>query len=313
MAEGGPEPFLPPGARAWDELFRCEAADGTRLRAAVWNPDGARGHVIFCSGRTEFLEKVAPPATALADRGFAVACLDWRGQGRSDRLLQPALKGHVEDFLQYHEDLAALLGRPEVLRLRGPRLVLGHSMGGAIALGALIRRRIEASAVILSAPLLGIRLARQMRWAAAVAIQIARLSNGLDRWPPLRRMHLPYVFSGFEGNLLTSDRAVFDWMVEALRREPELQLAMPTIGWIAAANEECRVIAEAGPLDVPALCLLGSEEGVVDPGAVRRGAARLGAELAEIEGGRHELLIERPDLRARAWARIDGFLAGQSL
>ena len=313
MAENDPEPFLPPGARAWDELFWREAADGTRLRAAVWNPNGARGHVIFCSGRTEFLEKVAPPATALADRGFAVASVDWRGQGRSDRLLQPTLKGHVQDFLQYHEDLAALLGAPQIMRLRGPRLLLGHSMGGTIALGALIRGRVDASAVVLSAPLLGIRLARQMRWAAAVAIQIARLSNRLDRWPPLRRMHLPYVFSGFEGNLLTSDRAVFDWMVEALRRDAGLQLAMPTLGWIAAANEECRVIARAGPLDVPALCLLGGEEGVVDADAVRRGAARLGAELVEFEDGRHELLIERPELRAEAWAAIDRFLERNEL
>ena len=299
---------LPPGGLAWDRVFWCEAADGTRLRAAVWNAEATRGHVIFFTGRTEFLEKVALPAAELARRGFAVASVDWRGQGLSDRLVQPRLKGHIGDFLQYHQDLAALLGRPEVMALRGPRLVLGHSMGGAVALGALLRRRIEARAAILSAPLLGIRYSRLMGWAAVLTVQVAGLIGRLDRWPPFGVMHVPYVFSDFEDNLLTSDRAVYEWMADALRREPDLQLAMPTIGWVGAATEECRFIAGAGLLGLPALCLVGGHERVVDVDAIRSGAGRLGAELVEIADGRHELLIERPEVRARAWTAIDAFL-----
>ena len=302
------EADLPPGGLAWDRVFWCEAADGKRLRAAVWNEGGERGHVILFTGRTEFLEKVALPAAELARRGCAVASIDWRGQGLSDRLVQPRLKGHIEDFLQYHQDLAALLGRPEVMRLRGPRLALAHSMGGAIALGAILRHRIEPRALVLTAPLMGIRYSRQMRWAARLTIQIARLINRLHAWPPFGTSDEPYVFSEFEGNVLTSDRAVYEWMAAALRRQPDLQLAMPTIGWVGAANAECRFIGEAGPLAIPSLCLLGSEEKVVDADAVRRGAARLGAELVEVEGAEHELLIERPELRARAWEAIDAFL-----
>lgn len=316
MAEAGgerPAGDLPPGGRAWDEVFWCEAADGKRLRAAVWNAEGARGHVIFLTGRTEFLEKVALPAAELARRGFAVASIDWRGQGLSDRLVQPRLKGHVGDFLQYHQDLAALLGRPEVVGLRGPRLVLGHSMGGAIALGALLRQRIEARAAILSAPLMGIRQSRQMRWAAALTVQLARLTRRLERWPPFGVVDVPYVFSDFEDNVLTSDPDVYAWMAEAFRRQPDLQLAMPTIGWVRAAIEECRFIARSGLLGLPALCLVGGHERVIDADAIRRGAARLGAELVEIAGARHELLIERPELRARAWTAIDAFLERNGL
>ena len=307
------EADLPPGGLGWDEVFWCEAADGKRLRAAVWNAGARRGHVVVCTGRTEFLEKLALPAAELARRGFAVASVDWRGQGLSDRLLQPRLKGHIADFLQYHQDLAALLGRPEVMALRGPRLVLGHSMGGAVALGAILRERLEARALILSAPMLGIRLSRQMRWAAALTMQIARLTRRLESWPPFGDVNVPYVFSEFEGNVLTSDRALYEWMAATLRRQPDLQLAMPTIGWVRAATEECRAIAAAGPLDIPSLCLIGSQEKVVDADAVRAGAARLGADLVEIEGAEHELLLERQDLRARAWDAIDAFLGRNGL
>jgi predicted alpha/beta hydrolase len=36
-----------------------------------------------------------------AQRGFAVAILDWRGQGLSDRALPNARKGHIYDFSEY--------------------------------------------------------------------------------------------------------------------------------------------------------------------------------------------------------------------
>lgn len=304
---------LAPGGLDWDQTFALEAEDGVGLRAAVWNAQGPRGHIVFCTGRTEFLEKVAIPAAAFARRGFAVAAIDWRGQGLSDRLVDPPLKGHVAHFTDYHLDLAALLASPQVKTLSGPRLLVGHSMGGAIALGALARDRIAAEAVLLSAPLLDLNVTRQMRVAARVTILVARLAGRLENWPPLGEVDAPYVFSGFEGNVLTSDRAVFDWMVEVLHAEPGLQLAMPTLGWMAEAVEECRMIESHGPLGLPGLCLLGSEEAVVSPAAVREGAARLGCELVEIEDARHEILIERAELRAKAWTAIDRFLDTRGL
>ena len=108
--------------------------------------------------------------------------------------------------------------------------------------------------------------------------------------------------------MLTGDRAVFDWLVAALRRDPALQLAMPTLGWMGAAFAEIAWLARQGPLDCPGLCLLGSREQVVDPAAARAGAGRPGAELVEIEGARHEVLIEAEPMRGQAWAAIDRFL-----
>ena len=80
---------LPPGGIAWDETLTLEASDGVRLRGALWrasDPDGScRGLVLLLNGRTEFVEKCALPAAALVARGFAVASVDWRGQGLSPR------------------------------------------------------------------------------------------------------------------------------------------------------------------------------------------------------------------------------------
>jgi lysophospholipase len=301
---------LPPGGIAWDETLELVASDGIRLRGGLWrlDSDNPRGLVLLLSGRTEFLEKCALPAAALVARGFAVASVDWRGQGHSQRLIDPPLKGHVGHFTDFHLDLAALMAHPAVAGLPGPQLMLAHSMGGAIGLGALARGLIAPSAVILSAPMLGIAMHSVARLASAVTLRIARPLGKQESWPPFGLVDKPYVFTGFKGNVLTRNRVVFDWMEAVLRRDPGLQLAMPTLGWLDETFTEIDWLARQGPLDCPGLCLLGTLEQVVDPVEVSTGAARLGAELVEIDGARHEVLIEAEPMRGQVWAEIDRFL-----
>ena len=309
---------LPPGGLGWDETLELEAGDGVLLRGALWRAQGGRGSddrglVLMLQGRTEFLEKYCVPAAELVRRGFAVASLDWRGQGHSARLTRNPLKGHVGRFADYHLDLAALVAHPSVAAVPGPRVLMAHSMGGAIGLGAVVRGQVRPGAVVLSAPMLGIAMSPVQRLVARGLVPLARLLGLRERWPPAPGASEPYVFSGFEDNVLTGDRAIFDWLVETLRRDPALRLAMPTLGWFEAASEEIAWLARQGPPGPPGLCLLGSEEAVVDPEAVRTGAARLGFALVEIEGARHELFIAAEPARSEAWAAVDGFLVEQGL
>src|SRR5581483_5466696 len=60
--------------------------DGVTLRFARWlPPPGRKGTVCIFPGRTEFIEKYFEVVRDLRTRGFAVAILDWRGQGGSQR------------------------------------------------------------------------------------------------------------------------------------------------------------------------------------------------------------------------------------
>jgi lysophospholipase len=105
----------PPGAT--EEHIR--AADGVRLRTARWAPASPIGTVVLLGGRGEFIEKYFEVVGELLTRGFAVAAMDWRGQGGSDRALRNAHKGHVDDFSQFESDLDALV--TEVIERVCPR------------------------------------------------------------------------------------------------------------------------------------------------------------------------------------------------
>ena len=63
-------------------------AVGATLRAARFRgrPDVAAARVcVLLNGQTEFIEKYFEVIDELRGRGFAVATMDWRGQGGSSR------------------------------------------------------------------------------------------------------------------------------------------------------------------------------------------------------------------------------------
>ena len=83
--------------------------DGLNVRFARWAPPpGRKGTVCLFQGRAEFIEKYFETVRELHARGFAVATMDWRGQGGSARSLSNPRKGHVKSFDQYDRDLAEI-------------------------------------------------------------------------------------------------------------------------------------------------------------------------------------------------------------
>ncbi|MEM7498055.1 MAG: alpha/beta hydrolase [Pseudomonadota bacterium] len=318
----GPATSLPPGARAWDIGLALTASDGVSLRAALWHPkvvpgatapDGERGLALYFPGRTEFLEKAALTATALSERGFTVASTDWRGQGLSTRPLPEPLKGHVTSFEEFDRDIEALLAAPEVARAGPVRLVLGHSMGGAIALGALARGVLSPNAVVLSAPLAGIAFTKAQNAVVRFAARTARRLGLGERWPPAPNAGKPTLFLPFEGNCLTHDPAQYAWQGDALRAEPGLQLGLPTFGWLAAAYDAIALQDQMRPQNYPMQVVLGAKETVVSNPAARALAARVEARLDEVADAKHDILMEEPSRRAAVWQAIDAFLASSGI
>lgn len=304
-----PAPFLadvadaPPGARA----FWLTASDGVRLRAAVWE-GGTRGTAVIFPGRTEFAEKYGRVARALVARGFAVLVVDWRGQGLSDRQAANAMLGHVEDFREYQRDVAALLDLAAELGLPAPFHMVAHSMGGCIGLRTLLERGAFASA-IMSAPMWRLHMKAATREITARVTRLANLAGLGGRLTPGARPVPTAVAVGFLDNALTSDPEVYAWCLGQITAHPELSLGGPSMQWTSAALQEMARLAIAPLPSLPTLVFLGGEETVVASATIRRTVARMAAgALVELPGARHEIFMERPEIVAEVWDRIDGFL-----
>ena len=293
-----PAPFhaevadAPDGARAlW-----IEAEDGIRLRAALL-AEGSSGTVLLFAGRTEYVEKYGPVARRLGAEGWSVLAVDWRGQGLSARLLANAEIGHVVAFRDYQRDVAALLGAAGALGLPGPMHLLAHSMGGAIGLRALMDG-LPVASVAFSAPMWGIVMgaglrpvARALGWASRPLGLAGRYAPGTG---PARHVDA----APFERNLLTTDRTAYDWMRRQVTAHPDLALGGPSLQWLHEALVEEVALRRRPSPSTPCLCGLGSAEGIVSGAVIRERMERWpGGRLLEIEGARHELTMEREELR----------------
>ena len=109
--------------------------DGVNLRFARWAPPaGRKGTVCLFTGRSEQIEKYFETVQDLRDRGFAVAMVDWRGQGGSARGLSDARKGYVQHFSDFEIDVEAFYRQVVLPDCPPPYFALAHSMGGAVML-----------------------------------------------------------------------------------------------------------------------------------------------------------------------------------
>ena len=287
------------------------AVDGVRLRTARWAPPSPIGTIVLLGGRGEFIEKYFEVVGELLTRGFAVAAMDWRGQGGSDRALHNTHKGHVEDFSQFEYDLDALVR--EVLERECPRpwIGLSHSMGAAVLLGAAGSRRCPFAGLALTSPMVAVRGVNHHGGVRVVVAALEALGMGGAFAPGSGREN--QWLASFEGNVFTSDEGRFARVANLVAECRDLRLGGPTIGWTHAAFRHMSRLDHPGfPRTAlpPTLIVAAGADRVIDTSATIRLASRLGvARLVVIEGAQHEILIERDVLRAKFWTAFDRFVA----
>ena len=192
---------IPPGAVEASWL----APDGHAIRRIDWSAPvrGARGSILFMPGRGDFYEKYLETLDHWAGQGWAVTAMDWRGQAGSGRLGADAVTGHISDFAVWVDDLAAAWHEWCAVR-PGPHVLVGHSMGGHIAMRAMAERRVDPAAAVLVAPMLGLL----PQWLPARAAHlVARLMTRLGdpRRPAWKWSEKPGTLPADRSVLLTHD------------------------------------------------------------------------------------------------------------
>lgn len=285
------------------QAFWLRAADGVRLRAAIW-PGGNQGTVLLLPGRTEYIEKYGRAASDLALRGFTTVSIDWRGQGLADRPLADKMSGHVDDFSSYQKDLDALLKLADDHSLPRPYLFLAHSMGGCIALRGLMRG-LPVQAAAFTAPMWGISMAPWMRPLAIAVSTTAGWLGQAHRYAPGTTAKTYVLEAPFTDNVLTTDAEMYDYMRSQAGAHPDLALGGPSMGWLNAALSECNALSLMASPDAPALCALGTSERVVDTAPIHQRMRRWqNGRIDLYPTAEHEIMMETPAMRQRLFDSV---------
>lgn len=296
-------------------------AVGARLRAARFAPDpsvAARGTCVLLNGQTEFIEKYFEVIDELRERGFAVATMDWRGQGGSARLLpDDSRKSFVGDFHDYDEDLDTLMNwmvRPMLKDGEKP-FALAHSMGAHNLLRTLASHPQRLGPCVLSAPMIAISLRGQPQWMVKAVTAFELWRGNAAGWVWGMEDRDPHRVT-FDTQLVTSDRQRFERTQMLLRENPDLRLAGATWGWLAAALRSMAWLRAPGRpegITPPTLVVGAGADRICLTPAARAFAARIpNADYVEIAGAGHEILMERNVYRAQFWAAFDDFMKNRA-
>jgi len=287
--------------------------DGVSLRFARWAPPpGRKGTVCLFQGRAEFIEKYFETVRDLRARGFAVATLDWRGQGLSDRALRNPRKGYVRDFSRYDIDLDTFIREIVLPDCPPPVFALAHSMGATILLRAAYQGHRWFDRMVLLAPMVALPGMRRSR-LTRIGVKLMRLIGLGSAYVPggdaTVMMQRPFI-----GNLLTSDPVRYARNMAVLEAEPALAIGWPTVAWTDSAFKMMRQLSEPGftsRIRQPLLIIAAGHDQIVSTPAIDEFAIRLraGAHLI-VPGSRHELLMEQDRFRAQVLAAFDAFVPG---
>lgn len=265
------------------------AGDGTLLYRRAWLPEAPVRTLLLVHGYAEHSGRYDELGAWLAARGSAVHAYDHRGHGRS-----AGRRFHMDRFEQLTEDLGRVL---EEVRAEDPGLpvvLVGHSMGGLVALAYLAAARpLVAGAATSGAALALGDGASRTRVAAARALR--RI---------LPRLALP---SGLDAEGISRDPQV----VQAYREDPLVGSTM-TAGFGAALLEAVADTAgRPDAIEVPLLMLHGEEDPLCPAAGSRAffaGVKSEGSALRTYPGLRHEIFNE-PE-RETVYRDLQAFVEG---
>jgi len=303
-----PERFLPPPGFLWGSFI---AADGAALRWGHLPVRNPRAQCVMVGGFGEFIEKQIETVRDLSARGIAVWCLDWRGQGGSIRPRRLPTRPRARKFERDAEDLAAFAA--EKLRGNLPRLLVAHSMGGAIALICLRRHPQLFKAAILSSPMVGLRTGPVPPTLFRLITRPARAAGlgfcfipGAGKWRP---DPLPSP----ERSRATSDAERCRLRHAWFSADPGLRLDQATYGWVDSALGLVARISKPeflSTIRTPILMGRAGREVIVSPMAQRRAAHLLpDCTLVELRESKHDPFLERDAIRDYWLSRLDRFIA----
>lgn len=248
-------------------LGRATTRDGLGLRTRHWPADDPWAALLIVHGLGEQSGRYEHVGDTFAAAGIDTHAYDQRGNGGSD-----GRRGDVRAWADLHGDLAERLAeaRERATAAGGPLVVYGHSLGGMIALGYLLRDHPLPDLAVLSAPALDSALPR---WKLALARRIA---------PILPTLGFP---NAIDGEVRSRDPEV-----GRLADADPLNGRASTARFAAAGlDEQDRIRARLGALRTPTLVLHGLDDGLVPASASEVLEGVPGVERRTYPGLRHEL------------------------
>jgi lysophospholipase len=284
---------------------------GVKIRYLCFEKKNTSGALVVLPGKSETYLKYAEFFYDLQELPLSLYSMDHRGMGFSERMLPDRLKMHVEHFHYYIQDVRTFLDNVVKTGANKHLFVLGHSTGSLIAALYLESHPEEFQAGVLCSPLFELNVGHLPGLAQR---SLARLLDRPGRHEQYSLGQKNIKRLPFEKNTISHSYARWSlWEQEIIPNTEAIQFGGVTNRWIReslAAGH--RAVRDAEQIKVPVLILQAEQDSFTKAGAQDRFCRRTPlCRKVLMRGAKHEILIEREDIRAAAIAHIKTFLNEQ--
>ncbi len=265
-------------------------ADGVNIFYRHYAAPSERARLVIAHGLGEHAGRYGNVVDRLLPKGISIWAPDHRGHGRSD-----GNRGHVEHFSQYVADLRLTVELARRDRPPGTRcFLLGHSLGGLIAIVFAEAHPDLIDGVVTSSPALGM--------VAEIPLVKKIMGSVMSRFRPELSManelnaalisHDPQVVGAYKADPLVHDRVSARFFTELL-----------------AAMESAK--ARAASLEVPILLQVAGDDHLVSAQTSVRFFQKLSIQdktLHVYEGLYHEIYNEEEGNRNQVLEDLEAWL-----
>ncbi|TAK93781.1 MAG: alpha/beta hydrolase [Aquabacterium sp.] len=256
------------------------ARDGLKLHLSHWPVASPKGVVVLLHGLSEHGLRYAETARHVNEAGWIMLAPDIRGNGQSE-----GPRGAIRQDDDYLHDLAAVLDLVEQTCPGLPRVVLGHSMGGALAARFASAQALPREEAPWARPLSGLILSAPALQPTMSLVQKALLST-------MGRLILDVAVPvAFKTEWINSDPAV----VEEINNDPLSHKKITPRVALFMAGQGPTVMRRAPSWTVPTLMLYTPDDRLVMKDGCERFMKALPADLSTLRafpGLKHDLLRE---------------------
>ncbi|OYT13590.1 MAG: hypothetical protein B6I19_04330 [Bacteroidetes bacterium 4572_114] len=265
-----------------------------------------KGAIVISDGRTEAAVKYKEVIFDLFNNGYSVYIHDHRGQGFSGRMVADADMGYIDEFRYYVDDLKYFYDNLITPHNHKNIFLLAHSMGGAIGVTFLEDYPGYFNAAAFSSPMLGFGFAN--------CFMVGLLTGDKPKYAMGHTNYDDGIVS-FDENTLTGSEVRYNRMNRVFEEGPEARLGGATYQW---ANKSCKqfdVISDnISKIETPLILFSAGDEEIVSASAHNDFIDELNssgkdAKAYLVDGAKHELLIEKDEIRIAVLTKILDFYA----
>ncbi|MBW2031595.1 MAG: lysophospholipase [Deltaproteobacteria bacterium] len=273
-----------------EETGYFNASDGLRIFYRIYRSSHEVSRIAIVHGIGEHSGRYGNVVDTLLPKGISIWALDLRGHGKSE-----GKRGHIRSFDEYISDVLSLIHTIKEKKGDDTKcFLLGHSMGGLVAICFGLKYPDLIDGLIVSSPALGL--------AVEVPTVKRVLGNLMSRVFPSFTMA-----NGLDVSMLSHDEQV----VKAYIKDPLVHDRVSARWFTEILNAMEYVNSSVTKFKIPILMQIARDDHLTDPLVSEEFFERLTVRdktLRVYEGLYHEIYNEKKDMRRKPLQDLRGWL-----